>query len=164
MNFNIRKATADDVPVFFNLIKGLAKYEKLSHEVTATEAMFTKYGFGEHTFYQTLLAETDDNNAIGFALFFYTFSTFLGKPTLYLEDLFVVPESRGFGVGKALLQKLAQIAIEHECGRMEWAVIDWNKPAIDFYHSLGALPLSEWITYRLTGDTLTKLAQNPGKE
>ncbi len=163
-SFNIRTATADDVPVLFNLIKGLAKYEKLSHEMTASEALFTKYGFGENTYFQALIAESADNKAVGFALYFYTFSTFLGKPSLYLEDLFVVPELRGNGVGKALLQQLAQIAVERDCGRMEWAVLNWNQPAIDFYHALGAAPLSEWITFRLTGDSLKRLAENAGIE
>jgi len=163
-HFKIRNATEEDVPVFFNLIKRLAKYEKLSHEMTASEALFAKYGFGEKTYYQALIAENDDDKALGFALYFYTFSTFLGKPSLYLEDLFVVPEARGNGVGKALLQQLAQIAQKRDCGRMEWAVLDWNQPAIDFYHSLDAAPLSEWITYRLTGDSLKRLAEDSGTE
>ena len=124
----------------------------------ATEALFKEFGFGNTAYFQALLAENDRNDAIGFALYFFKFSTFLGKPTLHLEDLFVLPEYRGRGIGKSLLKRLAAIAVDKNCGRMEWDVLDWNKPAIEFYESIEAIPLSDWVTYRLTGQNLKNLA------
>jgi GNAT superfamily N-acetyltransferase len=158
-DYNIRPAILQDVPVILQLVKKLAEYERLSHQATATEELFSKYGFGETTCFQALLAEDSEKKALGFALYFFKFSTFLGKPTLHLEDLFVLPEFRGQGIGKSLLKKLAGIALEKDCGRMEWDVLDWNKPAIEFYESIQAAPLSGWITYRLTGKSLTEFAE-----
>lgn len=160
IQYTIRGAGVEDVPAILELIKELAIYEKLSHEVIATEEMLAKLGFGEKKYFEVLLAETTEKNAIGFALYFFTFSTFLSRPTLYLEDLFVLPEYRGQGIGKALLKELANIAIQKECGRMEWSVLDWNTPAIDVYLSLGAVPMSEWTTFRLTGDAIEKLSES----
>ena len=160
MNFNLRKATVEDVPTVLELIKGLAAYEKLSHEVTATEEQLIRFGFGEEKYFEILVAETSRDTAIGFAFYFFTFSTFLAKPILYLEDLFVLPEYRGHGVGKALLKELAGIALQKDCWRMEWWVLDWNEPAIEFYRSLDAVPMSEWTTFRLNREALEKLAKN----
>ncbi len=161
--FRIRCGTPTDVPEIFRLVKALAEYERLQHEVTATLEDYRKFGSGPAPHFQTLLAEWRENQAyraVGFALYFFTFSTFLGKPTLYLEDLFVEPAYRGRGIGKALLKELAQIALRKDCGRMEWAVLNWNTPAIEFYKSLGAIPQSEWTVYRLTRKTIQKLAQS----
>lgn len=160
MNFNIRKATRQDIPLILGLIKELAIYEKLRHQVTATEEQLAHFGFGEKKYFEVLLAETETNRALGFALYFFTFSTFLAKPTLYLEDLFVLPEHRGYGIGKALLQELARIALEKGCGRMEWTVLDWNEPAIGFYRSLEAVPMSQWTTFRLNRQALEKLGKS----
>lgn len=160
--FRIREAGAEDVPAILELVKQLADYEKLRHLVSASEEDFRRFGFGEESYYRVLLAEwngKDGHQAVGFALYFFTFSTFLGRPTLYLEDLFVVPEFRGRGIGKALLKQLAQIALEKECGRMEWAVLDWNEPAIRFYQSIGAKPLRGWVTYRMLREDLLRLVQ-----
>jgi GNAT superfamily N-acetyltransferase len=154
---SIRFAERSDVPVIADLIRGLARFEKLEHEVTMTEERLEKSLFGPRPYAETLLVE-EDGNAIGFALFFHNFSTFLAKPGIYLEDLFVVPEQRGRGVGRALLERLAQIAVERDCGRLEWAVLDWNRDAIAFYERLGAKPNSEWTVYRLTGDSLHAVA------
>jgi len=154
----IRKAEESDIPLIFTLIKSLAEYEKLSHEVTATEEKLKQTLFGEQKYAEVLIAEYD-GEAAGFALFFHNYSTFIGKPGLYLEDLFVFPHLRGKGIGKALLIKLAQIAIERNCGRFEWSVLDWNEPSINFYKSLGASPMDEWTIYRVTGDKLKKLAE-----
>lgn len=159
-NFTIRSAGVKDIPVILNLIKELSVYEKLSHEVTATEEQLAKFGFGEKKFFEAILAETGERRAVGFAFYFFTFSTFVGRPSLYLEDLFVLPEYRGQGIGKALLIELAKIALEKECGRMEWSVLDWNTPAIEFYRSLGAVPKSEWTTYRLNRSTIEKLGKS----
>ena len=153
----LRAATAADVPQIVAFIRALAEYERLLHEVVATEAGMRQALFGPRPYAEVVLAE-DDGTPIGFALFFHTFSTFLGQPGLYLEDLFVVPEARGRGVGRALLAHLSQVAIERGCGRVEWAVLDWNAPAIRFYDSLGARPNSEWTVYRLTGEPLAALA------
>jgi len=157
MTLRIRPGELGDVPLIANLIRGLARYEKLEHEVTMTEERLTSYLFGERRYAETLIAE-DDGEPVGFALFFHTFSTFLAQPGLYLEDLFVVPEHRGGGIGRALLERLARVAIERGCGRLEWAVLDWNQDAIRFYERLGAKPNSEWTVYRLTGDPLRVLA------
>jgi GNAT superfamily N-acetyltransferase len=161
LSLRIKEATSADVPKIVQLVKKLAEYEKLSSEVTATEELFTRYGFGENSYYQALLAETSEgtnSTSIGFALYFFTFSTFVGKPTLYLEDLFVLPEYRGRGVGSQLLKQLARIALQRDCGRMEWSVLDWNEPAIKIYLGLGAKPMSDWTQYRLNPVAIKKLA------
>jgi len=154
----IRPATAADVPAIAELIRGLARYEKLEQEVTMTEELLAKSLFGPRRFAETLMAE-EAGEPIGFALFFHNFSTFLGQPGIYLEDLFVIPEHRGHGVGRALLAELARIAVERGCGRLEWAVLDWNRDAIGFYERLGAQPNSEWTVYRLSGEALTELGR-----
>lgn len=159
-NFTIRSADAEDIPVILNLIKELSVYEKLSHEVTATEEMLAKFGFGDKKYFEVILAETGERRAVGFAFYFFTFSTFIARPVLYLEDLYVLPEFRGQGIGKALLIELAKIALEKECGRMEWWVLDWNEPAIEFYRSLDAVPMSEWTTFRLNRDAIEKLSKS----
>jgi GNAT superfamily N-acetyltransferase len=160
VRMTLRPATVADVPQIVTFIRALAEYERLLHEVVATDAGMRQALFGPRPYAEVVLAE-DDGVPIGFALFFHTFSTFLGQPGIYLEDLFVVPEARGRGVGRALLAHLAGLAIERGCGRVEWAVLDWNAPAIRFYQSLGAGPNSEWTVYRLTGDPLTALAGSP---
>ena len=157
MTLHIRSGERSDVPLIAELIRGLARYERLEDEVTMTEAKLDHALFGERAYAETLIAE-DDGKPVGFALFFHNFSTFLAQPGLYLEDLFVLPEQRGTGVGKALLERLAQIAVERGCGRMEWAVLDWNESAIGFYERLGARPNAEWTVYRLTGESLRSLA------
>ena len=153
----IRPGDLPDVPVIAELIRGLARYEKLEHEVTLTEEKLDRALFGERPYAETLIAE-DDGRAVAFALFFHSYSTFLAQPGIYLEDLFVKPEHRGRGVGRALLERLAQVAVERGCGRLEWAVLDWNKDAIGFYERLGAKPNSEWTVYRLAGESLHSLA------
>lgn len=156
-NFAIKPATIEDVPLIFSFIKKLAEYEKLLHAVTATEDGLREVLFGERRYAETVIAYYE-NQPVGFALFFHNFSTFLGKPGIYLEDLFVDPEYRGKGFGKALLVYLAKLAQERNCGRLEWAVLTWNKPSIDFYESLGAQQMNEWFVYRLTGTALEQLA------
>jgi GNAT superfamily N-acetyltransferase len=153
----IRAARPADVPVIAELIRGLARFEKLEDEVTMTEDLLAKGLFGNRPYAETLLAE-EDGTPVGFALFFHNFSTFLARPGLYLEDLFVVPEHRGHGVGRALLVALARVAVERGCGRLEWSVLGWNRDAIGFYERLGARPNSEWTVYRLTGQALRSLA------
>jgi GNAT superfamily N-acetyltransferase len=155
----IRPATPNDLPLIAQLIRDLAEYEKLAHAVDFKEEELRQHLFGARPCAEALIAE-EDGQGVGFALFFHNFSTFHGKPGVYLEDLFVRPEHRGKGHGKALLAKLAQLALERGCCRLEWAVLDWNKPSIDFYESLSAKPLSDWIIYRLTGEALGKLARN----
>jgi GNAT superfamily N-acetyltransferase len=157
VTLRIRHGERKDVPLIADLIRGLAEYERLADEVTMTEEKIDRSLFGERQYAETLIAEEDGTPA-GFALFFHNFSTFLAQPGIYLEDLFVLPEARGKGVGRALLQRLAQIAVERDCGRLEWAVLDWNRDAIGFYESLGAKPNSEWTVYRLTGESLSSLA------
>jgi len=146
------------VPVIADLIRGLARYEKLEDQVEMTEELLATALFGERPYAEVVLAE-EDGLAVGFALFFHNFSTFLGRPGIYLEDLFVLPEFRGRGIGRTLLAHLARLAVERGCGRLEWAVLDWNRDAIGFYERLGARPLSEWTVYRLTGEALTDLAR-----
>ena len=153
----LRAASAADVPVVLELIRGLAEYERLAHEVVATEALVHEALFGARPAAEVLIAELD-GGAAGFALFFHSFSTFLARRGLYLEDLFVRPERRGRGVGRALLARLAAIARERGCGRFEWSVLDWNRDAIAVYERLGAVPMSDWTVYRLTGDALDRLA------
>ena len=135
----LRPATAADVPTILALIRGIAEYERLSHEVEATEALLREHGFGRRPVYEAILAERD-GRAVGFALYFFSFSTFKARPTLYLEDLFVVPEERRAGIGSRLLTRLAQVAVERDCGRMEWSVLDWNTPARDLYSSSAPRP------------------------
>jgi GNAT superfamily N-acetyltransferase len=153
----IRSATEADVPLILQFIRDLAIYEKLEHKVIATEETVRRTLFGNPRFAEVVFAEVDGKE-VGFALFFHNYSTFLGQPGIYLEDLFVKPDSRGHGIGKALLAHLAKLAKERGCGRLEWAVLDWNTPSINFYKSLGAVPLSDWIVFRLTGEALEKLA------
>jgi GNAT superfamily N-acetyltransferase len=157
----LRLATAADVPQILAFIRALAEYERLLDQVVATEGGLRAALFGPRPYAEVVLAE-DDGRPLGFALFFHTFSTFLGQPGIYLEDLFVVPEARGRGVGRALLGHLARLAVERGCGRVEWAVLDWNAPAIGFYERLGATPNSEWTVYRLTGASLATLASATG--
>jgi GNAT superfamily N-acetyltransferase len=152
----IRAATEDDVPLILSLIKELAGYERLSHEAVATEETLRASLFGERQVAETLLAHLGDDPA-GFALFFYNFSTFLDRPGIYLEDLYVRPEYRGAGVGRALLVHLAGLARHRDCGRLEWSILDWNEPAIGFYESIGASPVSGWTVYRVTGRALEEL-------
>ena len=152
----IRDATVLDISVILRLIRELAEYERLLDMVVATEESLHRSLFGPRPFAEALIAE-EAGAAIGFALFFHNFSTFLGKPGLYLEDVYVQPAYRGRGIGKALLTRVAQIAVERDCGRMEWSVLNWNEPSIRFYDSLGAKPLSDWTMYRLTGDELREL-------
>ena len=154
----LRRATRADVPEILRLIRALAEYEKLSQDVVATEAQLAQTLFGERPAAEVLLAE-EGARAVGFALFFQNYSTFLGKPGIYLEDLFVEPAFRGKGLGKQLLQAIARLAVERGCGRFEWAVLDWNEPAIGFYQSLGARPMADWTVMRLTGAALKKLAE-----
>ena len=154
----IRPATVNDVPLVLHFIRSLAEYEQLLHEVVATEAAIKEHLFGPRPFCEALIAEDGDGPA-GFALFYHTYSTFLARPGIHLEDLFVVPKRRGRGLGKALLVHLARIAVERDCGRVEWAVLDWNTPSIGFYRSLGAQLMDEWTTCRLDGDALTRLAE-----
>jgi GNAT superfamily N-acetyltransferase len=158
VTLRIRAGERSDVPLIADLIRGLARYERLEDEVTMTEEKLDRALFGERPYAETLIAEDHAGKAVGFALFFHNFSTFLAQPGIYLEDLFVLPEHRGGGTGRALLERLAQIAVERGCGRLEWAVLDWNKDAIRFYERLGARPNSDWTVYRLTGEPLRALA------
>jgi GNAT superfamily N-acetyltransferase len=159
----IRAAHVEDVPVILQLIRDLATYERAPNEVTATEEQLTAVLFGERASAEVLLA-FEGTAPVGFAVFFHNFSTWLGRPGLYLEDLFVKPEKRGKGYGRALLIELAKIARERECGRMEWAVLNWNEPAIKFYRALGAKPMDEWTVFRLTRDGIASLADSGGVE
>jgi GNAT superfamily N-acetyltransferase len=154
----VRPATPADVPVLFGLIQALAEYEKLSQAVTGSPASLEEHLFGKPTYAETILAELD-GQAVGFALFFPNYSTFLTKPGIYLEDIFVLPEYRGQGIGKALLSYIAKLAVQRGCGRLEWSVLDWNSPAIAFYQRMGADILEEWRICRVTGSSLTELAQ-----
>jgi GNAT superfamily N-acetyltransferase len=154
----IRPGTRRDAGTIVALIRGLAEYEKLAHECEATVRRIRRHGFGAKRYFETLICERN-GTAVGFALYFFTFSTFLARPTLYLEDLFVIPEERGRGAGRALLSALARVAVRKGCGRMEWAVLDWNTPSIGFYERLGARLRREWLLTRLTGAPLRKLAR-----
>lgn len=156
MSASIRLATRADVAEVLRLIRALAEYEKLAHEVVATEAGLRETLFGARPAAEVLLAESD-GRVVGLALFFQNYSTFLGRPGLYLEDLFVEPAHRGQGVGKTLLRAVARLAVARGCGRLEWAVLDWNTPAIGFYKSLGARPMSDWTVFRVSGGALTRL-------
>jgi len=153
----IRDAVPQDIDLIHGFILALADYEHLAHEVRTDKAMLARHLFGDRPMAEVLIADLD-GAAIGFALFFHNFSTFEGRPGLYLEDLFVAPEARGLGAGKALLVRLAQLAVERDCARLEWWVLDWNTPAIDFYRSLGARPMDEWTVNRVDGPALLALA------
>ena len=157
MAIHLRPAQPGDEPLILRFIRGLAEYEKLAHECIATEADLTRSLFGAQPDAEVILAFADGAPA-GFALFFHNYSTFLARRGLYLEDLFVLPEYRGQGIGLALLRELARIAVERQCGRMEWSVLTWNEPAIGFYEKLGARAMDGWKVYRLTGDSLEKVA------
>lgn len=156
-NINIRPGTSADATVIFDLICELAVYEKIRHEVVATAESIRETVFGPGSCTEVLIAEVD-GEPVGFAIFFATYSTFLGRQGMYLEDIYVREAKRGQGIGKRLLAEVAQIAVKRQCGRLEWSVLDWNKPAIDFYESLGAKAQSEWIRYRITGEELQALA------
>ena len=156
----LRSATPADVPVLFRLIQALAEYEKLSHAVTGSAQALCEHLFGSRQYAEAIIEEYA-GQAVGFALFFTNYSTFLTQPGIYLEDLFVLPEHRLRGIGRALLKYLAQLAVERGCGRVEWSVLDWNQPAISFYRRLGAAILEDWRICRVTGETLTQLATEP---
>lgn len=153
----IRQAEPGDEGKILRFIEGLAEYEHMENDVVATEELLREWIFEKQK--AEVLFAIMDGKEVGFALFFHNFSTFLGRAGIYLEDLFVLPEHRGQGCGKALLKKLAQIAVERGCGRLEWSCLDWNQPSIDFYLSLSAKPMDEWTTYRLTGETLLNMAK-----
>ena len=155
----IRPATEQDVPLILSLIRELAEYERLSHEIVATEEILRDSLFGARPAAEVLLGYVGDDPA-GFALFFHSFSTFLGRPSIYLEDLYVRPEFRGAGVGRVFLRHLARLAKDRGCGRLEWWVLDWNEPAIKFYEELGAVPMGDWTVYRIAGEALDELAGN----
>lgn len=157
----IRDAVEADIPLILSLIRALAVYEKLEHKVVATEEVLRDSLFGARPYAETIVAE-EDGTPVGFAVFFHNFSTFIGRPGIYLEDLFVNPEARGRGYGKALLARLAAIAKERNCGRLEWSVLDWNEPSINFYKSLGAVPLDDWTMFRVTDGALDALAEYDG--
>ncbi len=157
-NFKIRSAAENDAGTIFSLIKELADYERLTHEVVATEDDIRRSLFGARPFAEALIGEYD-KIPISFALFFYNFSTFIGKPGIYLEDLYVKPEYRSKGFGRKMLVHIARLAINRNCGRFEWSVLDWNTPAIRTYDKLNAKPMQDWILYRLTGEALVELAE-----
>ena len=154
---SIRRATPRDAALVLKMIRGLAEYERLAHQMEATVGQIRRHGFGRRRYFEALIC-CRGRTAIGFALYFFTFSTFVGRPTLYLEDLFVLPEERGRGAGKALLSALARIAVRRGCGRLEWAVLDWNEKAFRFYRRLGAKPAKQWVLTRLSGKPLRRLA------
>lgn len=156
---NIRKAEREDTLLILEFIKGIAAYEKMSDEVQATEELIESEVFDHHR--AEVIFVEEEGKPVGFALYFYNFSTFVGHSGLYLEDLFVYPEHRGKGYGKALFMHLVNLAVEKGCGRMEWVCLNWNQPSIDFYRSMGAVPMSEWTTYRLTADVMKKLTDRP---
>jgi GNAT superfamily N-acetyltransferase len=156
---SIRRGTRRDVSTIVALIRGLAEYERLVHEVEITPAQARRHGFGRRPYFETLICRRG-RRPVGFALYFFTYSTFLGRPSLYLEDLFVLPEERGRGAGRALLRALGKVAMARGCGRMEWTVLDWNAPAIRFYRRIGARLHKEWIHTRLTGAPLRRLARS----
>jgi GNAT superfamily N-acetyltransferase len=158
-NFRIRDATAADIPIILELIRDLATYERAPNDVVATESGLHEVLFGTEPAAKVVIA-FEDSEPVGFAVYFFNFSTWLGRPGLYLEDLFVKPEMRGRGYGRALLVYLAKIARDHNCGRMEWAVLTWNEPAIQFYNKLGAGSLDDWRVFRLTSDGIATLAES----
>lgn len=156
-HLGIRRASSADVPTILTLIRGLAHYERLLPQVEASQARLRRHGFGRRRYFEALIARRH-RHTVGFALYYFTYSTFLARPTLYLEDLFVLPDERRRGVGLALLRAVARVAVQRGCGRMEWAVLDWNRPAIRFYRRLGARLHREWLLTRLTGAPLRRLA------
>ena len=156
---HIREASEDDVPVILLFIHALAEYERMADKVVATEASLRATLFGKTRYAEVLIGEENDD-PVAFALFFHNYSTFLGRPGVYLEDLFVKPEARGRGYGRAMLARLAKIAHQRNCGRLEWWVLDWNEDAIGFYRKLGAVPMNEWTVFRLTGEALERLAMS----
>jgi GNAT superfamily N-acetyltransferase len=156
-DLRIERATEDEVSLILTMIRALADYECLAHAVVATEETVRTSLFGSKPSAEVLIARTG-TQAVGFAVWFFSYSTFLARPGLYLEDLFVLPQWRGHGIGRALLVYLAKLAVAHQCGRMEWSVLDWNEPAIRFYRSIGARPMDEWTLFRLTGGALEDLA------
>lgn len=158
MNNTYRFAQRGDEGIILDFIRRLAEYEKMSDEVVATEELLTEWIFDKNKA-EVIFALDESGKEVGFALFFHNFSTFLGRAGIYLEDLFVLPEYRGKGYGKGLLKQLAKIAVERKCGRLDWWCLDWNQQSIDFYKSLGAVPMNEWTTFRITGETLTKMAE-----
>ena len=155
---HIDPASEADVPLILSLIRKLAEYERLSHQVVATEEGLREFLFGARRYAEVVIARLNDH-PVGYALFFHNFSTFAGKPGLYLEDVFVLPEYRGKGIGKALLVYLAKLAVARNCSRFEWVVLDWNSSAIEFYQGLGAVPLSDWRVFRISGESLANLAR-----
>lgn len=157
MTTAIRKATEADVSTILEFIRALAAYERAPDAVKATEADLRKHGFGQNPYFQCLIAEEDGRPA-GFAFFFFDYSTWMGRPGIYLEDIFVCPEFRGRGIGKALLQKVAAVAVEKGCSRLKWEVLDWNTPAIEFYEAMGAKLMREWRSMRVSGEDLLRLA------
>ena len=159
MSLSIRQASIEDCPLILQFIKQLADYEKLLHEVVANVTTLEESLFGDRPYAEVVIAEHQDQ-PVGFALFFHNYSNFLGQPGLYLEDLYIQPEMRGKGFGKTLLAYLANLALERNCGRLEWWVLDWNQSAKDFYQSLGAEPMDDWTVNRVTGDALSKLASH----
>lgn len=160
LDFTIRQAVINDVPHIFRLIEALAEYEKLSHQVTGTPEQLQEHLFGRRIYAEAIVAEIEDHRIIGFALFLTNYSTFLTKPGIYLEDLFVLPEYRRLGLGKAMLSYLGKLAVERDAGRLEWSVLDWNESAIAFYQSIGAKVLPDWRTCRVTDQALKTLAIN----
>ena len=160
-DIRIERATARDVPLILSLVKALAEYERLADEAVATEAGLRESLFGPQARAEVAIAYTGDE-AVGFAVWFHSYSTFLGRAGLYLEDLFVVPQWRGRGIGRQLLAFVARVAVARGCGRMEWSVLNWNEPAIRFYRRMGARAMDEWTVYRVTGEALTQLAGEPG--
>ena len=158
----IRPAVPSDLDTIVELIGALAAYERLTHEVVLDPAVLQTHLFGVRPYAEVLIAESDAGAAVGFALFFHNFSTFLGRPGIHLEDLFVRPEHRGAGHGRALLRELGRVALARDCGRIEWSVLDWNEPSIAFYRALGAVPMDEWTVYRVSGDTMVALAEGGG--
>ena len=161
-DFRIVKASQEDIPLILAFIRRLAEYERLSSEVVANEEMLRESLFGKRPVAEVILGYYQDK-PVGFAVFFQNFSTFRGRPGLYLEDLFVNPEMRGKGFGRAMLVYLAKVARERKCARFEWSVLDWNEPAVGFYRNLGAVPMSEWTVFRLTGEALERLAEESPK-
>lgn len=161
MGIHIRQARADDIDLILDFIRALAEYEKLAHEARADRDVLAAHLFGPRPMAEVLIAESS-GDPVGFALFFHNFSTFEGRPGIYLEDLFVRPDARGSGAGKALLSQLAQLALERGCARLEWSVLDWNQPAIDFYRAIGARPMDEWTVQRVDGEALKALADIAG--
>lgn len=157
MSLDIRAATPNDAPLILEFIQGLAEYERLREACIGTVEDVRETLFGDRAYAEVIIAALG-GAPVGFALFFHNYSTFLARPGIYLEDLFVVPAARGAGVGKALLKRVAQIAVERRCGRFEWSVLDWNEPSIEFYKAMGARPMNEWTTFRVDGDALRKLA------